>query len=259
VRASLALVDLAPDEVVLPLFCAIWRAAIGQCDFCIHLCGPTGAGKTELAALVQRHWGSEMASRHLPASWMSTGNSLEAIAFAAKDAVLVIDDFAPGGTTADVARFHRDADRVLRAQGNSAGRQRMRADGGLRPAKPPRGMILSTGEDVPKGQSLRARLFVLEVEQRDLDFPRLTSCQDDAGRGLYAQALSAYLRYLAPQIENIRTNLRHEVQELRGQAYSSGQHRRTPEIVANLALGMQHFLDFARAAEREYNLFRSLR
>src|SRR6185436_13476176 len=112
-----------------------------------------------LAALAQQHYGAGMDSRHLPASWSSTGNSLEGLAFAAADALLVVDDFAPGGTTADVARMHREADRLLRAQGNRSGRMRMRADATLRPPKPPRGIILSTGEDVPRGQSLRARLL----------------------------------------------------------------------------------------------------
>ena len=64
-------------------------------------------------------------------------------------------------------RSHRDADRLFRGQGNHAGRLRMRSDGGLRPAKPPRALTLSTGEDVPKGQSLRARLLVLEVSPGD--------------------------------------------------------------------------------------------
>ena len=36
-----------------------------------------------------------------------------------------------------------------------------------------------------------------------------------------------------------------EVAVLRDQALQSGQHRRTPEIVANLALGLRLFLDFA--------------
>src|SRR5205807_5268138 len=104
----------------------------------------------------------------LPANWSSTGNALEAQAFTAKDALLVVDDFAPQGSAADVQRYHREADRLLRGQGNGAGRQRMKADATLRPAKPPRGLVLSTGEDTPRGQSLRARMLVVEVSPGDL-------------------------------------------------------------------------------------------
>src|SRR5206468_3731005 len=101
--------------------------------------------------------------------------SLEGLASTAKDALLVVDDFAPQGGAHDVARYHREADRLLRAQGNRAGRGRCRPDGSVRPARPPRGSIISTGEDVPRGQSLRARLLVLELAPGELDWSRLTA------------------------------------------------------------------------------------
>jgi hypothetical protein len=247
VRASLGILDgLAPDRIVFPLLAAVFRAPLGGCDFAVHLAGPTGVFKSELAALCQQHYGPGLDARHLPGSWASTGNSLEGIAFAAKDALLVVDDFAPAGSTADVQRYHREADRLLRAQGNHAGRQRMRYDGSLRPAKPPRGLILSTGEDVPRGQSLRARLFTLEIGFGDVDRELLTASQRDAAAGVYAQALAAYLQWLAPRYEDIHRRLRDEVAGLRGKATSHEQHARTPGIVADLAIGLRYLLDFAQ-------------
>ena len=246
VRASIAMLDLAPDRITIPLWGAVWRAVVGDIDFSEHVAGPTGAGKTELAALLQQHFGPSFDARHLPGSWASTSNALEALAFAAKDAMLVIDDFAPGGTSHDVARMHRDADRVLRAQGNRSGRQRMNPDASLKPAKPPRCLIISTGEDVPRGQSLRARILVIEVAPGDLDWERLTQCQRDAADGLYAQATGAFIQWLAPRYEQVRQGLRSEIATLRAETYESGQHRRTPEIVANLAVGVKFFLQFAQ-------------
>jgi hypothetical protein len=165
VKASLSLLRFGKSRVAFPLLAAVYRAVLGTVDFAVHLMGQTGAFKSEVAALLQQHFGLEMDARHLPVSWASTANSLESIAFSAKDVLLTVDDFAPSGNAADVARLHREAERLLRAQGNAAGRQRMRADGTLRPAKPPRGLILSTGEDVPRGQSLRARQLILEVSK----------------------------------------------------------------------------------------------
>src|SRR5262249_18689463 len=150
VRASLRMLTVAHSSITVPPYAAIWRAPLGQTDFAEHLCGPTGQGKSELAALALQHYGAELDARHLPGSWLSTGNSLEGLAFAAKDCLLVIDDFAPTGSTHDIQRFHREADRILRAQGNAAGRLRMRADTTLKAAKPPRCLILSTGEDTPR-------------------------------------------------------------------------------------------------------------
>lgn len=247
IRASLRLLDVAPDRASVPLLAATYRAVLGATDHSLHLAGPTGVLKTELAALVQQHYGAAMDSRALPGSWSSTGNLLEAIAFAAKDAVLVVDDFAPTGSIGDVQRLHRDADRLLRAQGNSSGRGRMRADTSLRPAKPPRGLVLSTGEDVPHGQSLRARVLVLEVGPGDVDARRLTACQTDAASGLYASAMSGFVRSIADGYPTIQAGLRAEVVRLRGQALDGRAHRRTPEIVANLALGIDHLLAFATA------------
>jgi len=107
VRASLDMLEAAPDAVIFPVYAAVWRSVLGPADFGVHLTGGTGAGKTELAALAQQHFGAGLDARNLPGSWSSTGNALEALAFVFKDALLVVDDFAPFGNASDVARAHR--------------------------------------------------------------------------------------------------------------------------------------------------------
>ena len=249
VQASMRLLKVASDGVVFAVYCAIWRTILGGADSSLHLFGQTGGGKSELAALTQQHFGAGLDSRHLPGNWSSTDNALESLAFTAKDALLAVDDFCPSGSTYDVQAMYRKADRLFRAQGNTSGRQRLRPDGTPRPIKPPRGMILSTGEDVPKGQSLRARVLVIEVPKEGpdaLDWTVLTSCQHDASGGLYAQAMAGYLRWLAPRYEGIQAELKTKILQLREQAYQTGQHRRTPDIVANLAIGFSYFLVYAQ-------------
>jgi hypothetical protein len=248
VRASLGLLSLAPDEIMVPLLAAAYRAPLGGTDFSLHLSGPTGEGKSELAALVQQHFGSGLNARHL-VSWESTENAIEGLAFAAKDTVMVIDDFAPTGTSYDIQRWHKKADRVLRAMGNRSGRSRMRPDTTLRPERPPRCLIVSTGEDVPRGQSLRARMLVLELGPGQLDFRHLTTCQKEASAGVYARAMASYVRWLAPRYGTISAGVREELEELRAVAGRSGQHRRTPEIIANLTLGLRYLLRFASDVE----------
>jgi hypothetical protein len=68
VRASLNLLDVATDEVSVPIVSAIWRAPLGAHDMSEHLSGPTGSGKTELAALAQQHYGQGFDARYLPGS-----------------------------------------------------------------------------------------------------------------------------------------------------------------------------------------------
>lgn len=246
IRASLRIVDLLPDPVTVPVYGAIWRAVLGPSDHSVHLLGATGEGKSEFGARAQQHFGPGLDARHLPAAWSSTANSLEVIAFSAMNALLTIDDFAPEGTTFDIQRQHREAARLLRAQGNNAGRGRLRPDGELRPSKWPRGLILSTGEDVPGGQSVRARNFVLEVPAGGMDWDLLSRCQDDGAEGLYAQAMTGFLVWVAGRYEELTELRPRRLQELRSLATASGQHRRTPGIVADLALGLETFLRFAR-------------
>ena len=246
--ASLRMLDVAGEAAVFPLYCAIWRAPLAGCDSGQHLVGPTGSGKNELAALAQQHYGAGLDARHLPGNWSSTDNALESLAFTAKDALMVVDDFCPGGRQYDVQAMHRKADRLFRAQGNTSGRQRLSRDSTLRPARPPRGMVLSTGEDVPMGQSLQARVLISEVTKGGsdaLNWDRITECQEAAAAGLYAQTMSGYIRWLAPQYEEIQTGLQAKTSARRDKAYQSGQHRRTSDIVANLAVGLEYFLEFA--------------
>jgi hypothetical protein len=252
IRASLRLLDLAPDRLTVPILGGIYRSAIDRADFGIHVAGPTGTYKTELAALAQQHYGPGMDSRNLPASWSSTDNALEGLCFAAKDALLVIDDFAPPASLAEAQRLHAKSERLFRAQGNNSGRQRMRPDGTLRPTRSPRGLILSTGEDTPTGQSIRARLEVLEVSAGEINTERLSACQRDASAGLLAQSMSAFVAWLAPQYGQEQQALHDQVKQLRAQSLLDANahgygvaHRRTPEITANLAAGYSLFLRFA--------------
>jgi hypothetical protein len=246
IAATLRRLDLAPDVVSIPTFIGPFRAAMGQCDFTLHLEGTTGVFKSEEGALMNQHFGPGLDGRNLPASWHSTENALEGYAFTAKDAILVIDDFAPAGPPHEVQRWHQKADRIIRHQGNNNSRQRMRPDGSLRPPKPPRGMIVSTGEDVPRGHSLRARMFIIEINEGDIDVQKLTACQSDAAAGFYAMAMAGFIRWLAGRYDQVLATLPAQVSELRQQATVSGLHRRTPGIVASLAIGLKYFLDFAK-------------
>jgi hypothetical protein len=251
VRASLALLELGPSTLTAPLLGAIYRAPLAEpspVDFSLHLTGPTGAFQDRVSGPGPAHFGAAFNGRHLPASWADTANMLEKKGFLAKDALLVVDDFAPTGATADVQRLHREADRLFRAAGNRAGRARMRADGGSRPTYFPRGLIISTGEDIPSGQSLRARLLVLELTPGEIPAEALSAAQADAPKGLFAAAMAGYLRWFAPQIDKLQETLSGRQRDLREVLVQGAQHRRTPDAAASLIVGWETFLRFAEDA-----------
>jgi hypothetical protein len=248
VRASLKLAELGPEIISLPLLAATYRAVLGDADFAMHLAGETGAFKSEVAALYQQHFGAAMNRLHLPGAWSSTGNALEVLAFFGKDALVVIDDFAPQGNTADVARYHAAADRVFRAAGNRAGRGRLDSTAKLREPKPPRALILSTGEDIPRGQSVRARLLILELPKGSIAPDRLTECQNDARAGLYAEAMGGFVRWFAGDYEGVRAVFDRKVSAHRDNALRTAAHARTPDIVANLQAAFELYLEFSVAS-----------
>ncbi len=249
VLASLDFLDVGPDHITVPLLAAAYRAVLGGTDFSLHLVGPSGAFKSSVTALAQQHFGPRMDATHLPCSWSSTANSLEGIAFAAKDSLLAVDDFAPAGNTNQAQAAHRDADRLIRAQGNHSGRQRMRADGTVRPTKPPRGLIISTGEDVPRGHSIAARMLIVKLSPGDIVLDRLNDSQCAASEGHYAASMAGFLRWLAPQFDEIQEELREDYPRLRESMRLEGVHPRTPGIAAHLFAGIRCFLNFAVDAE----------
>jgi hypothetical protein len=249
IRASLALLDLAPDRVTVPTLGAVWRSILGAVDFSVFVYGGTGRFKTALASVLQQHFGPDFAAHRLPGSWASTANFNERLAFIAKDALLVIDDFRPGEVSGERQRLHRDADRLLRAAANSAGRGRLNSDGSLRTIMPPRALILSTGEERLSGESLIARTFLVEVAAGDIDPQRLTAYQRNAAAGPYAQATAGYIAWLAPRFDQLRPEMSAAHSKYREQAAHESLHRRTPGIVADLFIGWERFLRFAHETE----------
>ena len=131
-RSSLKLFGLAPDYIMVPLICCIWRAALGHSDFGIHLHGHTGLLKSELAALAWQHYGALFASRGMP-SWTSTPNFLQGLSFSCKDALLIIDDLLGADVSfADKQKQYAAADQIFRGLGNASARGRMNANTTLR-------------------------------------------------------------------------------------------------------------------------------
>lgn len=244
IQADLRLRELAP-ALTYVLHTAAVASLVLEPDFGVFVVGPSGAFKSAAVALIQQRWGAALDARHLPASFSSTANSTEFLAFLAADAILVVDDYAPGGSTSDRQRYAKEAERLIRAIGNRAGRGRMRADGSLRATRPPRATVVMTGEDLPPNYSARNRLVVVTVAPGDVNVERLTACQSDATEGAYARANAAMIRWLAPRLDEVRERVRQDAAALRG-AIPAGTHRRSPDAVARLGAALRVYLEFVR-------------
>lgn len=242
-RASAEMIEVGDRAITLPLFGAIWRAALGECDFSVFLIGETGSYKSSLAAVAQRHFGANFNRERLPASWASTANFLENLAFRAKDAILVIDDFRPATHSFD-RELQREAERIFRAQGNRSGRGRMNADGSERPTRAPRGMILTTAEEFVWGASLRARMVELEVARGQLSLDKLILLHQAAQAGVLAAAMAGWVQWLASRLPDVRERMTRRAEEI-AREFARQAHPRAALALGELQATIELWQEFA--------------
>ena len=260
VRASLSLFCIAPHkpEIGALLLAAIYRAPTATAALIDHsamLFGYTGAKKSEATAMALAHFGRGFDSRHFPAGWVDSAGVLEVKAHAAKDALFVVDDFNPQGGKGDIDKIHAIADKLIRGAGNQSGRGRLQSDLKQRAAYHPRGLVLMTGEDIPRGQSCRARITIASLSRDvtnnrkgDIDSDNLTALQNHARVGTLAGAMSGYLQWLAPQMNALKQSLPDSIRTSRDKAIHAGLkgHTRAPSDFASLKAGLELISDFAR-------------
>jgi hypothetical protein len=243
VRATLALIGLAPPDLTWPALAATLAPVYGPVDFALHVTGRTGSFKSEFMSLWQSHYGPEMDARHLPCSWSSSENALEAMAFLAANAALCIDDFVPHGSSWQQRQYQGKAERIFRAQGNQSGRQRLTDVSSVQQTMYPRGCVLSTGEDTPEGHSVRGRMLIREIKPGDIDGKKLTQAQ--ANRPLYCGTVAWLARQFAadglPDLKSTILATRQALQEI--------GHPRTPSMLALMYAVCSDFLQRVAAAK----------
>lgn len=243
--ASLRFLDLGPYEVTVPVWSAVWLAVLAEWlrpDLTIWLYGPTGSLKTTIATLALSHFGVFDRTAP-PETWESTANALERARFLAKDALLLVDDYAPQASTTSAADLEAKAHRTVRSQGNLTARGRLRSDLSSRTSYVPRGLLLSTGEQYPGMQSVLSRMLVVEIDRGQVDRARLTAAQAEAEH--YSHALADFLLRIAPRGDSLTAELRQAWRAARDKASLGKGHLRVPEIVAHLWVGFQMAMRYA--------------
>src|SRR5680860_671781 len=142
----------------------------------------------------------------------------------------------------------------------------MNADGSLRPELYPRGLIISTGEDLSRGHSASGRSVAIEIRPGEIDTAILTELQHAGDAGAFAHVTAAFIRYVASQWETVgaayRKIIAQEISRLRSQPMA---HARNPETLAVLAaaahtwLIVLHKLEAITGAEQDAAALRCTR
>ena len=174
------LLQLHDRRVTYPLLASVGAAAMGRfapdtSPFSLWLVGLTGAGKSFAAKLFMNFFGKFAVTSGRFGAWASTSNFLQRQGYFFKDALYLIDDYKP-----EVSR-HADVVRVLQNYSDRQGRGRLRADATTNTTRPIRGLLVSTGEDVPEhSASSIARSIIINVRQESKDLARGLRCMDQS-------------------------------------------------------------------------------
>lgn len=264
--ASLRFLQVGDYTATIPLWAAMFLAPLSSViepAFTLWIFGTTGSLKSTITALAMCHFGT-FSYNTPPASWTGTANALEKKAFLVKDAPLWIDDFTTQSTASGMQAMRMKVDQLLRDWGNRSGRSRMQADLRLRQTYAPRGLIVSTAEQLPQGESIQARLFQVEVDPAMITRGAgsfLTNAQTEDAP-LYAHAMAGYLLWLAGQMEELERVLPLRLLDYTEMARERGSHLRMPMNVASLFVGWELGLQYAKTSgaldAEQYEDFRQL-
>src|SRR5213075_871826 len=106
------------------------------------------------------------------------------------------------------ARQESVAAELVRAIGNHSGRSRMHSDLSLAAVYRPRGLLISTGEQLPDVGSILSRILTVEVRRSEIDLAKLT--QQQASRGRYGHAMAGFVQWLGVHWDALKEAAPHE-------------------------------------------------
>lgn len=260
VRETLwALRNLSTLRVMAAVIGCVFRAPLchwRNAPVTLYIVGTSGIGKSTLAGVAASFFGEFRNEENL-FGWSSSPNALENLLYLMKDHLIPMDDIVADG---DKQAMQEKINRVVRAQGNIAGRRRMTANLDDRNVRPPRGLPLLTGEVAPTVPSLIARTIMVELRDGDLLLKGGTDKPIDRAQAagpLFRHAMAGYVEWLysVHQHENIRAEIDRFIATLRAEIRTAYQdevdeddrdpHSRIPGNVAQAACGIHFFLRYA--------------
>ena len=246
VKTSINFMNFGNPEVMIPLWATMYLSVFSEIlepDFTLWTQGRTDSFKSTLNALALCHFG-EFTAKTLPANWGWTAFRLQMECFAAKDLPLVIDNWLPGISREAQKELEKKAQTVLQGVGDRQGRGRMTQNARRNDTPGPRGVVLSTGEQLPDNESTLSRLFVLYPEPDEVDVGLLTIAQEDDAP-IYPYAMANYIRWAGANYGHLKRTLPEQWSETRRRAFSENIHRRLLSTVALLYTGLELGLTFA--------------
>lgn len=247
VNACLDLFTCGPADLVVPVFAAVWRAAIGNPATVVYIQAEPEVGKSTLAIWAQNHFGTKFSVKALPETWKSTPLGIAHTLATAGDCVLLIDDFTWRGDQNDSKQLEK-LDTVVRQFFGGVTRSTSSVSSRQRHDRKARALPLITGEALPKRDSVLGRMIlVLMTERLPLTPERFRTFEDNARTGVYASAMAAFLAWFAPHFDQFHDELPGIVTRIADEFRRDGGSPRNAAELAELGAGVRFLLRFALA------------
>ena len=208
-NCSLNFLNISRPEVTYPLWAIMYSAPLCEVikhDFILWYLAHTGARKSTIQAQALCHYG-EFDYDSLPISWLA-GSTLKGIKFSLsilKNVVACIDNWAPGGSVHEQQQLENMAAKICHLVGDQAKQTKMDGPSMLAKTLRPRGAVISSGEQLPSGESNTARLFVVDVFPDDIDLAKIREHKKD--RAIYSYAMAHYIQWLANGWDRISSEI----------------------------------------------------
>lgn len=226
IEASLRFLDIGNFDVMAPLWASMYLSPLCEIlrpALTLWILGPTGSFKSTLSALALCHFG-DFDYSNMPAHWSDTGNFLKWSMSRLKGIPLIIDSW-----------YIWDKWVGPRMKG--------KVNGIIRSQEDWRGLVISTGTQMPGGGLAYSRLFVVGFKQHRVDIPRLNKAQ--AEQHMYKYAMAQYILWLRDNWYDIRGYLCSKWLEWRNKAAKQSAHLQLPSAVACLYAGFDLGMTFA--------------
>lgn len=245
IEKSLGILLIGELPVTLPTFILPYLSVLNifeEISFTPWYLGRSGSLKSVMTALMVSHFG-DFTHKTLPVNWFGTRTELEKLSFLAKDVVLPVDDYAPPSDANSARDINRTVEYMIRDVGNRQGRVRSNADMSSQATYYPRGLLVTSGEQLPPpGVSRSARILPIPIRKEDffadedLTLNFLTQAQKD--KVFYPVAMSHFIKWIQDNWENVRNEFHSHYEEYRNKAPKQGVHLRMIETISLMQTGL---------------------
>ena len=239
-RDSRALMTQLPPRVGAVLAGTAYRAVLGWLGSPTMVFGERGSYKSASAALTMHHFGTKWDRQSPTASMSGNGSTFNALRdelWAAKDAVVFCDDWAPDKGVDAAASL---ASQFARMQYNRERRDRLNGktkeiDGGKRS----RCTVIGTSEVKASTTSGNERLNILDVARGEMDLDRIMALDTMSSRRGRAQVMASLLSWMAQDLDGLREWARQRATVISHRRREHGAPDRVAEPLAELEVGWE--------------------